>query len=176
MRKNKRQRRTMHKLKGHSENAFFIAQAAVDQGCDCAAMYVDGDESSKTPHVCQKTYNSRKADILYGMQISSNIRALAIIPMKMIESWMLGDKDAFLHLYKKELDHKYFRDPELMWGDSSDPDSDFPKNKLKRVLSECDADSNREEFRKIAYTQRIDELCRTCPISFGDFYAQVTSL
>ncbi len=176
MRKKKRQRRIIGKLKGHSVNAFFIAQAALDNECDCAAMYVDGDESSKDFHTCQVRYDSLKEEILAGLQIFTNIQALAIIPMKMIESWMLGDSEAFLCLYKKKLDYKYFRNPELIWGNSSDTTSDFPKNKLARALSECNAEPTRAEFSKIAAVQSIDELRRTCPISFEDFHTQVMQL
>lgn len=180
MRKNKRQKRSFQRLLGgHSLNAFFISQAAVDNGCDCAAMYLDGDEPSKEHRICQNRYNLLKAEILAGLQAGSNnedVQTLVIIPMKMIESWMLGDQAAFLHLYKKELDHKYFRTPELIWGDKSDHMSDYPKNKLRRALLECDAKSTRNEFQKIAAEQDINELCRTCPISFGDFFAQVCSI
>lgn len=176
MRKNKRQRRSIPKLPGHAVNAFFISQAAVDNGCDCAAMYVDGDESSKEAHICQKRYESLKREILTGLQTGADIQALAIIPMKMIESWMLGDRAAFWNLYGKELDHKYFRTPELIWGNSSDSTSDFPKNKLKRALLECKEELTRDVYPQIATAQDIGVLCQTCPISFGDFFEQVQAI
>ena len=66
--------------------------------------------------------------------------------------------------------------PELLWGDKSDPQSDYPKCVLNRVLKECHTTACQDEFVKIAKAQNLDTVKERCPISFSDFAVQVKTL
>lgn len=186
MRGAKRQRRSLKGLRGHSVKAFLIAQTAAEHGCDAAAMYLDADRPDsgrpKDPRACQQRYDALKQEVLEGLCRGASrkppaITPVAIIPVKMIECWLLGDAAAFRECYGKiPSAERYFRDPELLWGDENDPQSDFPKNKLRRALQECGQDSCRETFAALADAASPETLCVTCPISFRDFYEQVKAL
>lgn len=58
----------------------------------------------------------------------------------------------------------------------SDPKSNYPKNKLERMLRECGQNPNRETFVALAEKCDIEVLRQKCPISFEDFYTRFLSL
>lgn len=176
----KRQRRAVSGLSGHGIKAFYVAQAAADQDCDVAALYADADTprgiSPKDKHQCKAWYDEVKRNMICGFSRGTISAAIAIIPMKMIECWLLGDSQTFTALWGRDFDPKYFRSPELIWGAKDDPSSDYPKNKLHRALAECNEEPNRETYCKIADASDISQLVESCPISFGDFYKQCYAL
>lgn len=89
-------------LKGHALEAFVLAVEAYYQKADAAAFYVDADrEAGKTEHECRKRYIFLKNEILTGIQSVPGVRGIAVIPIKMIESWMMGDQGALERLYGK---------------------------------------------------------------------------
>lgn len=178
-RKTRRNQRSIRGLEGHGEKAFFVAQLATEMGYDIAAMYVDADKSSgstqKDSASCQKRYDLVKGQVLTGLQRGGAARPVAIVPMKMIECWILGDRNAFVDVFGMAPDQKLFRSPELLWGNEHDSNSDYPKNYLSRILETCGVHSSQAIFVSIADAAAIETLCKTCPISFADFVAQLST-
>jgi len=176
----RRNRRSTQGLEGHGEKAFFVAQLAAEKGYDITAMYVDADKSSgstqKDKVSCQRRYDLVKGDVLTGLRRGGASKPLAIVPMKMIECWILGDRNAFIAVYAKAPDSAQFKNPEFLWGNEDDPKSDYPKNHLARVLTQCGGESSQETFVAIAEKSDLQTMCQTCPISFADFMAQLQAV
>lgn len=185
-------------LKGHGLKASILMRLAIANKCDSAAYYSDGDRAqgsdARRENVCRKRYNELKNEIISGFA-SANIEksredelhGVAIIPMKMIESWLMGDPAAFSCAFShaEEETHKNRRQgrqetcpnqPELDWGAHDDPSSNYPKNRLTRILDVYGKNCNRETFCEVAEHSNMDTLRQTCPISFADFYEQVRAL
>jgi len=95
------------------------------------------------------------------------VKGIAIIPLRMLESWLLADEQAFFNAfsYRVTLPNK----PELLWGDEKDPDSDHPKRALERVLSSIKCNNNTYSYSQIFENADIVVLERKCPISFSPF-------
>lgn len=182
-------------LKGHRGKASILIRLAIADKCDCAAYYSDGDRAqgsdARRENVCQRRYNELKDEIISGfasVRIENAVHGVAIIPMKMIESWLMGDPTAFSYAFSRaeaEETHKNRRQgrqetcpnqPELDWGAHDDPSSNYPKNRLARILDVYGKTCNRETFCEIAEHSNVENLRKTCPISFADFYEQVRAL
>ena len=186
-------------LKGHGLKASILMRLAIADKCDSAAYYSDGDRAqgsdARRENVCRKRYNELKNEIISGfasvcieMPMANTVRRVAIIPMKMIESWLMGDPAAFSCAFSRteaEETHKNRRQgwqencpnqPELDWGAHDDPSSNYPKNRLTRILDVYGKTCNRETFCEIAEHSNMDTLRQTCPISFADFYEQVRKI
>lgn len=178
LRKRKMQPKSYRGLNGEGINAFFLSQAAFDQGCDIVAMYKDSDDDDKDPtseRGCRRKYDRVKGEIVDGLSRGPIDKKLAIVPCKMIESWMMGDMEVFERMYKKKPKTKV-SNPELIWGKKDNPNSNYPKNLLDRVLKEYKKSVSRELFVEIAEEQDLDALVETCPISFWDFTQQMWAL
>lgn len=178
-RKTKRNQRSTQGLEGHGQRAFYIAQLATEKGYDIAAMYSDADKSSgstqKDMVSCQRRYDLISGQILAGLRRGGADKPLAIVPMKMIECWILGDREAFVKIFGSAPKQALFKDPELLWGDEHDPESGYPKNRLARILRECGEKSSQDTFVTIANASDITTLCKSCPISFADFFSQLNT-
>ena len=176
-RKTKRNKRSMQGLSGHGLKAFFVAQLAAEKGYDITAMYVDADKDSgstqKDTASCQRRYNHVKEDVLAGLTRGGASRPLAIVPMKMIECWILGDQNAFIRVFGKAPDPAQFKNPEFIWGNEDDPKSDYPKNRLARILAQYGSESSQDTFVMIAEASDLQMMRQTCPISFSDFIDQL---
>ncbi|MBO4852393.1 MAG: DUF4276 family protein [Schwartzia sp.] len=178
-------------LKGHGIRAYLLSIEAMRQKCDGGMLYVDADKESgvdaRKESACQKRYDEIKTDILRGFQ-AKELRGVAAIPMKMIESWMIGDEKALPKAFGGIRQSKHKKDnqkgavescpakPELDWGDKANPSSNYPKNRLSRILSAYNREACREVFCEIAKNADITTLRKTCPISFDDFHNQLIAL
>jgi len=97
-------------LKGHGLKAFILMRLAIANKCDSAAYYSDGDRKqccdARQEAVCRKRYKGLKDEIVSGFEAArvenstaDEVHGVAIIPMKMIESWLMGDPDAISHAF-----------------------------------------------------------------------------
>lgn len=175
------------KLKGHGIRAYLLSIEALRKECDGAVLYVDADKESgidaRKEFACQKRYEEIKKDILHGFQ-AKELRGVAAIPMKMIESWMMGDKNALQKAFGQARQPKHKKisvesfpsSPELEWGSKNDGNSNYPKNQLHRILIAYNREPSRETFCEIAQATDIEILRKNCPISFNDFYEQLKTL
>ena len=176
----KRNRRAMQGIKGHGDKAFIISSVAKERGFDVAAMYVDGDKeqgsTQKDTPRCRKRYEEVSGQVKEGLLRGGADQYLAIVPMKMIECWLLGDPKAFKAAFKTDVPGKLLNNPELLWGDEHNPESDYPKNRLSKVLKLCNQSSSREIYSEIASHSDVETLSANCPISFADFAQQMQAL
>ena len=169
------------RVKGHGVKAFKLCIIASEQGdIDNIVCYVDADRnqgSSKSVNDAKKRVEEIYSEIKIGFEQFSLERSessIPMIPLKMIESWLLADEIAFTTCFgKPPTEPPLPRHPELIWGDEDDPTSDHPKNYLKRVLDQYRSRGNVEIFISIAGNMRIEALRRRCPISFERFYQDI---
>lgn len=173
--------RTSAKLKGHGVKAYQLCVIASELGdIDNIVCYVDADRdpgSSKSAQDAKKRVDYIYNEINMGFAQFSATRSdssFPMIPLKMIESWLLADEIAFTACFEKPPTNPPLpRQPELIWGDENDPTSDHPKNYLKRVLEQYGKQGTIELFICIAKNMATDILRRKCPISFEPFYQDV---
>lgn len=98
---------------------------------------------------------------------------IPMIAMKMIECWLLSDKDAYKRCFGSDLKKMNLPSkPELIWGEKNKRSSDYPKNYFKRVLEEYHKDADRELYVNIAEQTSIHALKEKCMISFMTFYEE----
>lgn len=168
-------------LKGHGMEALILSLIAKEKGKDIAALYIDADRtpgSRPTKETeCKKRYRELKEDADKGFQQSKcELPYITIVPMKMIESWLMSDTQSFINAFGGKGPQEQARQPELEWGEKRDPESNYPKNKLERMLRECGQNPNRETFVALVENCDIEVLRQKCPISFEDFYMRFLSL
>jgi hypothetical protein len=138
--------------------AFFARQ----EGCKNIAYHQDADR-----HIDER-YNSIRA--VFKPIEKSGVKCLAIVPKEAIESWLLADENTYLEIPKEPaLPGK----PEERWGDSHDPRSDHPKCYFSRVLEQFPLENNRDTCARIAENSDVETLKRRCPVSFGQFCADM---
>jgi hypothetical protein len=124
----------------------------------------------------RKTYNkTKKAFVKAG--VPDEIKSLAIVPKKMIESWLLADVKAINLLGDGTSHVDQSPNPETLRGNEQDPNSNYPKNYLKRNLEQLglNLDNKRDTYAKIAENTDVEILKRRCPESFGQFYTDMQS-
>ncbi|WP_053241428.1 hypothetical protein [Clostridium sp. DMHC 10] len=101
---------------------------------------------------------------------SYEVLLISMMPIRMIESWLLGDESAYEKCFdKKPSKPKLPKRPEFLWSREDDPNSDFPKCYLNRVLKQYNEVSSRKVFNEIAENIDIEILKNTCYISFFKF-------
>ncbi len=98
------------------------------------------------------------------------IPAIAMIPMRMLENWLLSDENAFeIAFGSKPANPKLPYQPEFVWGDEQDRDSEHPKNFIRQVLQQYGQDKTTDNFILIAKASDIATMRKACPHSFAPF-------
>lgn len=172
--------RSLRGLSGHGVVALILAHEAKVRGFGVAALYRDADRNggsdARKEHECRKRHNEIIHDIYQGFEQSRcNLRYIAIVPMKMIENWLLSDPNSYVKAFggnPPDLPNT----PELIWGDEKNPHSNHPKRVISRVLGTYGEKPNRESFCMIAKYIDIDTLRSKCYISFETFFKQMASI
>ena len=104
---------------------------------------------------------------------TSGFCCLAIVPKEMTESWLLSDVKAINLLGDGIKNVSQSPNPENLWGNEDDPNSNHPKKYLNRNLEELGLDVSQDNiprfFAQIAENTDIDVLTQRCPKSFGQF-------
>jgi len=106
---------------------------------------------------------------------NSTIKRLAIVPKEMTESWLLADVKAINSLGDGTIHVNMSQNPENLWGDKHDANSNYPKYYLIRNLDQLGVEYNSESCTRIAENTDIEILKQRCPISFGQFYTDMQS-
>ena len=178
------------RFKGQTKHAMYFKKLANYQNVDVAVFDSDADtDSTQNPHnehACQERYDQIKAEIQTGFEIATVAGAtaeqkdcpgIAVVPVKMIESWMMADSTIFERVFgKRKTKEKIPARPELEWGSKDSPQSNYPKNQLKRIMEEFQAEPCQETFCELAMEQNLDAMSKSCPISFQPFYDDVKAL
>lgn len=184
VRKKRIQPRTGAKVPGHGAKSYKLCMIAAAQGdIDNIVCYVDADRvhgSGKSRLEAQRRLQEVYDQISNGFQQFSQERSqnsIPMVPLKMIESWLLADEQAFTQCYGRQPTNPSLPvQPELIWGDENDPISDHPKNYLKRVLGQYNGQANRDTFKSIAEAINIHTLRIRCPMSFELFYQDAQAI
>lgn len=80
------QKRKGKGIKGHGIKAYQLALYARKRGIKFAICYVDCDIHD---------FNELYSEIRNGFEKVTKVRGIAMVPMKMIESWILADENAY---------------------------------------------------------------------------------
>ena len=148
-----------------------------------AVFYTDADkaqgEKNSQEAVCRQLFNELHKEINVAVKKTNvSFGCVVMMPIKMIESWLLSDENAFKAVFSTEecsfLPHK----PELLWGTKTDIKSNYPKNAMNRLLDRLSGgritDGSQEIYNEIAEKTDITVLKEKCPISFLPFYDEIT--
>lgn len=182
----KRYQRSMKGLHGHGQMSFLAKMQSVDDQCDMVVFYRDADREggrdARKEKVCQDRFEEVRADILTGFQRARRpeVFDLAVVPVKMIESWLMASPKAFAATFgdsRTKLAKSLFPNcPELEWGDKDDLQSNYPKNQMNRILACFDETASQDCFARLAEHVDFDEMCQKCPISFSVFYQDLQGI
>ncbi|HNX28739.1 MAG TPA: DUF4276 family protein [Syntrophomonadaceae bacterium] len=178
------QRRTGAKVTGHGAKSYKLCMIAEERkDIDNIICYVDADRehgSRKSKRESKKRLQEIYSQISNGFQQFSAARShnsIPMVPLKMIESWLLADDQAFAQCFESSPANPVLPgQPELIWGDENNPSSNHPKNYLKRVLEQYNQEANRDTFKSIAEEIDIDALRERCPLSFEIFYQDIKAI
>ena len=155
-------------LKGHSVKAEKLCLYAILHHYMVAICYVDCD---KNPF--EKIYK----DITEGFSDYKNkVIGIPMIPKAMIESWLVADENAFLKVFGKKPPKPYRHiEPESLWGKKEDPNSNYPKNVLKRIISQFN--DKPDDWRyALARNSSSKTLLQKCPVSYGRFLCDMKEI
>jgi hypothetical protein len=135
-------------------------------GCKSIAYHQDSGHQD-----FREVYNSIHKD--FKTVLPNSIKRLAMVPKEMTESWLLADVKAINLLGDGTKTVDMSKNPENLWGDKHDPNSNYPKNYLKRNLDKLGVEYNSESCTRIAENADIEILKHRCPLSFGQFYSDM---
>lgn len=176
------QQRNLKGLEGMSIPARKFAILMKQQNLQKGIFYCDADRSTGMKNNAQemkKRFRQVYDEVAKGLEDTEAIPAVAL---SMIECWILGDYHALETVFGITIPKSYIlRKPELIWGDKKDPQSDYPKNYLKRMISDTgkrykDFEGNQEEFCEVAKVADRKTLCQSCDISFKQFYDDLCAM
>jgi hypothetical protein len=159
------------KPKGFGTKALRLSRYAKMNNIDVAICYVDCDKKQDID-----LFAKRYQEINDGFkQAVTGVVGIAMIPKRMIESWLLSDENSYKSLFGKIPEHPRLPNkPEELKGDKHDPDSDYPKHYIKRVLDQYNQRGT-AWYYDLASNSAIDTLRRKCPISFEQFYQDINT-
>lgn len=170
------QQRNLKGMEGMSIPARKFAILMKQQKLQKGIFYCDADRSGgkkNNDQEMRKRFRQVYAEVAKGLEETEAIPAVAL---SMIECWILGDYNALETVFGITIPKScVLNKPELIWGDKKNPQSDYPKNYLKRMISNTekrykDFEGNQEDFCEVARSVNIKTLCESCDISFKQFY------
>lgn len=156
-----------HKLAGHGKNITKVIYYIREHQLQPDLFVYYGDTDKRENNECyEEAYRAFEAN--------SDLQCIAMIPLHMIESWLLADVDALSSVmgvprHKVNAPGK----PEELWGRENDPNSNFPKNVLSRVLRQEHVEGSLEVYHAIAAAMSPDVLADKSPISFPPVLRQL---
>ena len=163
---------------GHGMKAWICLNIAFDDECQAAVVMVDGDKQGESPkddlHVRKRfveVHDQLETGFRHAKKITgAGIECICMVPMRMIESWLMADPEAFERatgVSRSEVVR--IKKPESLWGKDEDPSSDYPKNVMNRLLAGSGFSANRETFNLIAEEMDLAVLKKRCPVSAVPF-------
>ncbi len=150
---------TAAKLVSYSE---YIATSG--NSIDLLIFYVDLDKRDMEDEI------SNLESAFASLREQFGLKAIPMIPMRMLENWLLADENAFESCFGyKPHKPKLPAKPESIWGAVNDPKSEYPKHYLRRVLEQYKESSSTKNFILIAEAANLDTMIRRLPHSFAPF-------
>ena len=153
-------RKKYEAISAHKKRIIALAEHAKNNGVSFIAYHSDADRE-----YC-RTYSEIKSEF----EKLKKFHCLAIVPKEMIESWLLSDENAYPAI---PVNPKLPSKPEEIWGQESDKNSNHPYNYFVRTLAQFKLFDNRDTYSRIAENTNIEVLKQRCPVSFGQFYADI---
>ncbi|MBR5128015.1 MAG: DUF4276 family protein [Roseburia sp.] len=179
----KLQKRSMAGLKGKSIPARKFAMLIKREGYDAGIYYCDSDREVGAANSDFKKAVRHYEELYEEIQIGLEpVKAIPMIAMRMIECWLMSDKKALEIFFKTKFDEKVIPvQPEMMWGDKHNPNSNYPKHYFNRMVRESnkrykDYESNACDFYNIANLADVEVLQKKCNVSFGRFYTDLIDM
>ena len=174
VRRVKVQQRSLQGLVGQGIPAKKFAILMKNNDLQDGVFYCDADKESGTKNTrneAKKRFLERYQEIKQGLE---DVNAIPMVPLRMIESWLLGDKIALelatnVQISSEEMPNS----PEFLWGAKDNPNSNYPKHYLARLIKR---QANWELFSDIAENADVNTMIENCPISYGKFYEDFTNL
>jgi len=154
--------------KGHSVKAERLGRYAILHSYKVAICYVDCDNND---------FEIIYQDISFGFSFYSHkVIGIPMIPKAMIESWLVADENAYLKVFgKKPSKPSLPNKPENLWGKKSDPESNYPKNVLKRIVSQFNREPEGWRYA-LARNSNSKTLLLKCPESYGRFLCDMQKI
>ncbi|WP_395156253.1 hypothetical protein [Ilumatobacter sp.] len=113
-------------------------------------------------------FKRRRAELVQYLQGQGMPFAVAVAK-ETVEAWVMGDPAAVAAI---EPDVAPPPKPEHLWGKPKEPDSDHPKQFLRRLV---DRNPDREDFAAAGEAALPSQLCQRCPESFKPFADEISS-
>lgn len=165
------------KIRGIAKKILRFVQLYPKRKFDVLILFSDVDKTQgkeASENEAKAKYASILADLEKGKDflITKNpqIKFVPMIPVRILECWLLGDKDGLEYSGCSPQNPSLPKEPELVWGDKQNPESDYPKYYLKRILENGGLTAETETYRNIVYNNNFQNLNKNCPISFSLFY------
>lgn len=154
--------------KGHSVKAEKLGRYAILHSYKVAICYVDCDNN---------TFEKIYKDITEGFSDYKNkVIGIPMIPKAMIESWLMADENAYLKVFGKKPSKPHLpKEPESLWGKKEDPNSNYPKNVLKRIVSQFNREPEGWRYA-LARNSNSKTLLLKCPVSYGRFHCDMKKI
>lgn len=160
------------KFKGHGKNVQKLVMYSHLKKIkhDMVVYYGDTDKESgvKNTEIQARKASKQAYEQAHVALDFFNKKGFAIIPLRMLESWLLADPTAFEKTFDRQVELP--NNPELLWGNKNDPESQYPKNTLNRILSSLGTISTRQVFCDLVQNINPEKLYIHCPISFPPFF------
>jgi len=124
----------------------------------------------------KKQYKEKRSHIEEGFTVVEkhlNLHCILMMPLRILECWLLGDVEGFEGITCSPQKPQLPKKPEFIWGDVHNPESNYPKHYLRRILENCDFESKTDVFKDIVNHNNIDNLRKNCPNSFEQFYQDI---
>ena len=146
-------------------------------GYEHGIYYCDADRDAgarNTKHQAEERFHKVYDEVDVGANPDpEDKRVVPMVALRMIESWLLSDENAFQSGKKTGKGKKSVSvpsEPEMLWGDKRDPNSNYPKCYLDRLHQYYyQRDPGREDYVSIAEESSVEVIAQRCPISFGRF-------
>lgn len=166
--------RSINALSGKAIPARRFYVKAKESGFAYGVYYSDADKipgTRNTSSDAKKCWQQRYDEVAEGLNNDLE-HFIPMISLRMIESWILADKEA-LENVGGTLGYYPDREPEMLWGDEHDPNSNYPKCVLNRVVNSMKKKPKSfgmPIYVEIAENQKMDVLIERCPVSFKKFF------
>lgn len=173
------QKRSLKGLEGMAIPARKFSELMKSDKCQYGIFYCDADREAGTKNSSEvqarKQFQKRYEEVKIGLE-SASYEKIPMIPLRMIENWIISDQNAIEVAYNKRYEKNVVPAKcELLWGDKNDPNSNYPKHFLLRMIRGLDKKYakeilNAETFVDIASVQDFNLVRKNCNISFEQFY------
>lgn len=167
-------------IKGVAKKLFRFIQKYPNNNFHLLVFFSDTDKT-QGQKASEKEAKSKYQSILEHLEegkklldeVMPDLEFIPMIPVRILECWLLGDKDGFENIGCSPQNPNLPKQSELLWGDAENPESNYPKYYLKQILENGGFVNDTETYRNIVFNNNFGNLYQNCPISFPLFYDEI---